>query len=75
MNEHIHSAAWFSEYNIHRNLVWELIERDIQLERHQHTAANYLYADGHVDLIPAAEVRKWIEEGIRGERHFAKPQK
>jgi prepilin-type N-terminal cleavage/methylation domain-containing protein/prepilin-type processing-associated H-X9-DG protein len=75
MNEHIHSSAWFSEHSIHRNLTNDLIARDIQLERHQHTAANYLYADGHVELIPAAEVRKWIDEGIRGERHFAKPQR
>lgn len=72
--EHIHCSTWFSEYNIHRGLVKELIDADIQLERHQNSAANYLYADGHVETIPAETVRAWIDEGIRGVRHFAKPQ-
>lgn len=74
MNEHVHAGAWFSPYNIHRGLVHDLIDRDIQLERHQHVAANYLYADGHVETIPADTVRRWIDEGIQGTRNFAKPQ-
>ncbi len=75
INEHIHASDWFSEHSIHRNLSRDLVHRDIQLDRHQYTAANYLYADGHVELIPAATVETWIDEGIRGERHFAKPQR
>lgn len=74
INEHVHASAWFQPYNVHRGLVWELIARDIQLDRHQQQAANYLYADGHVETIPADTVREWIDEGIRGTRHFAKPR-
>jgi len=74
INEHVHASTWFSEYNIHRGLVWDLIDRDIQLDRHQQQHANYLYADGHVETIPAETVRGWIDEGIRGVRHFAKPR-
>jgi len=74
MNEHVHAGTWFSPYNIHRGLVNDLIERDIQLARHQYVASNYLYADGHVETIPADTVRRWIDEGIQGTRNFAKPQ-
>ncbi|MDZ4783671.1 MAG: DUF1559 domain-containing protein [Planctomycetia bacterium] len=75
INDHIHAGDWFSEHSIHRNLSRDKVYGDIQLDRHQHTSANYLYADGHVELIPAATVEAWIDEGIRGERHFAKPQR
>jgi prepilin-type N-terminal cleavage/methylation domain-containing protein/prepilin-type processing-associated H-X9-DG protein len=75
VNEHIHAGDWFTEHSIHRKLSRDKVYGDIQLDRHQHTAANYLYADGHVELIPAATVEAWIDEGIRGERHFAKPQR
>lgn len=74
MNEHVHAGAWFSPYNVHRGLVRDLIDRDIQLNRHQYSVANYLYADGHVETIPAATVDGWIDEGIQGTRNFAKPR-
>jgi prepilin-type N-terminal cleavage/methylation domain-containing protein/prepilin-type processing-associated H-X9-DG protein len=75
INEHVHAGEWFTEHSIHRKLSRDFVYKDIQLDRHQHTAANYLYADGHVELIPAATVEAWIDEGIRGERHFARPQR
>jgi prepilin-type processing-associated H-X9-DG protein len=75
--DHAHATEWFDERNVSRGLVWLMLLRDIQPDRHgggdeEHTsgAANYLFADGHVDLIQAAVVRQWVDEG----RQFAKPE-
>jgi prepilin-type processing-associated H-X9-DG protein len=68
-NEHVHASKWFSPLNVKLGLVTWQIERDIQPDRHLETA-NYLYADGHVEVIPAAQVYAWIDAGV----DFAKPE-
>jgi len=63
-NDHIHGASW-------RN--WARVLSDIQPDRHRrgdananHTrgSANYLYVDGRVESIEAAEIKRRIESGI-----------
>jgi len=63
-NDHIHGAGWRS---------WGRVLADIQPDRHRrgnanadHTkgSANYLFVDGRVENIDAAEVRRRIESGI-----------
>ena len=68
-NEHVHTSKWFSQVNEDLGLVTWAVERDIQLDRHAQ-AANYLYADGHVEAIPAGQIYAWIAEGF----DFARPQ-
>nr|WP_232536402.1 hypothetical protein [Lacipirellula parvula] len=46
-----------------------MIQSDIKLDRHA-ASSNYLYLDGHVDLIAAETIRQWADEGF----NFAKPQ-
>lgn len=70
INDHTHSDRWAGS--------WSNLCNDIQPDRHRsgegkkdHSdgSANYLYADGHVQNIEAAEVKKKIESGVP----FAKP--
>ncbi|MGF1449738.1 MAG: prepilin-type N-terminal cleavage/methylation domain-containing protein [Opitutales bacterium] len=57
--DHTHSRSWFN---------WGAVLRDIQPDRHGDDA-NYLFADGHVDSIPAADLRARIDRG----ENFAQP--
>lgn len=67
-NDHVHSFNWFSNSNIQSNQVYTAIGNEIALERHAGTA-HYLYADGHVELIPSQQISEWVD--IRF--NFARP--
>jgi prepilin-type N-terminal cleavage/methylation domain-containing protein/prepilin-type processing-associated H-X9-DG protein len=67
--EHVHASDWFSPLNRQFGLVKSKIEQDIQPDRHVE-AANYLYADAHVDVISAAQIYEWIDAA----HDFAKPE-
>jgi prepilin-type processing-associated H-X9-DG protein/prepilin-type N-terminal cleavage/methylation domain-containing protein len=68
--DHAHSSSWFKPLNVKRGFVLSVIEGDIQIDRHQE-AANYLYVDGHVETIPAAQIVAWATAGF----DFAKPER
>jgi prepilin-type N-terminal cleavage/methylation domain-containing protein/prepilin-type processing-associated H-X9-DG protein len=51
-DEHVHASEWYSPKNVHLGLVTVAETSDIQPDRH-FDFANYLYADGHVDVIGA----------------------
>lgn len=64
--DHTHSRIWLSGG-------WESVLGDIQPDRHRTGApkkdrsqgrANYLFVDGHVKSIAAAEVKRLIEQGV-----------
>jgi prepilin-type N-terminal cleavage/methylation domain-containing protein/prepilin-type processing-associated H-X9-DG protein len=67
--DHVHATEWFSALNVALGAVKTLIERDIQPNRHVEVA-HYLYADGHVDMIPATQIYEWIDENF----DFAQPE-
>jgi prepilin-type N-terminal cleavage/methylation domain-containing protein/prepilin-type processing-associated H-X9-DG protein len=72
--DHVESNEWFSETNLANNsganrAVWESVKRDVPVDRHQGSVANYLYADGHVAAIAADQIAQWCDEGF----DFAKP--
>jgi prepilin-type N-terminal cleavage/methylation domain-containing protein/prepilin-type processing-associated H-X9-DG protein len=67
--EHAHCSKWFSAASIQDELVDAQVKKDIQSDRHSNSA-HYLYADGHVDLITAAQVDEWIESL----HNFGKPE-
>jgi prepilin-type N-terminal cleavage/methylation domain-containing protein/prepilin-type processing-associated H-X9-DG protein len=75
--DHTHSRNWFK----FPTGAWDRIVADIQPNRFygggkrpkaERTAglSNYLYADGHVEGIPAASVKLWADTGV----NFALPQ-
>jgi prepilin-type processing-associated H-X9-DG protein len=65
MFDHAHASSWFSDSNVKEQtdppygLVRSAVKADIQPDRHTDTA-NYLYVDGHVATIAAAQIDEWI---------------
>jgi prepilin-type N-terminal cleavage/methylation domain-containing protein/prepilin-type processing-associated H-X9-DG protein len=72
--DHVESPDWFDESNMKRNAtehaVWKDVQKEVAVARHHGTVANYLYADGHVDGIPAEQIAEWCDAGF----NFAIPQ-
>jgi prepilin-type processing-associated H-X9-DG protein len=68
-NEHCRPSVWFGQTFVAQNQVLAQMQLEVQINRHA-GAANYLYADGHVDLIPEDTIAKWASSGV----NFAKPQ-
>ncbi len=69
--EHAHPSNWFSPNALLLDFVWPKLLREIQPDRHTHGIANYLFADGHVSIIPARTIQSWANEGY----NFARPDK
>jgi prepilin-type processing-associated H-X9-DG protein len=67
-NDHAHATKWLAT-SPDSQLVIEAIEKELQLDR-QLASANYLYADGHVAGISAAQAYEWVEARF----DFAKPE-
>ncbi len=66
--DHVHSYEWFSADNLQNNgpagrAVWTDVNREVAVDRHHGTTANYLYADGHVAAIAAEQIGQWCDEG------------
>lgn len=58
--DHVHSFNWFSASNIAGKKVFKAISNEVAVDRHG-GAAHYLYADGHVDLIPSEQINEWAD--------------
>ncbi len=76
-DDHTHGWEWFINYNLQYQtpempLVWEAYVRQVAPERHQGTGANYLFGDGHVELISSDQIQQWCLEGTAA-TNFAKP--
>lgn len=70
LNDHAHASQWFSAFNISWNLVGQAVKKDIQPDSHFATA-NYLYVDGHVEVLPASQIDDWISQNF----DFGKPER
>lgn len=73
--DHAESHEWFTPEMLDRNVppgraVWNRVQTEVAVDRHQGTAANYLYADGHVAVIAAEQIAQWCDAGV----NFAKPE-
>jgi prepilin-type processing-associated H-X9-DG protein len=76
-DDHTHGWKWFSGYNLQYQthelpLVWNEYVRQVAAERHPGNTANYLFGDGHVELISADQIQQWCLAGTVSE-NFAKP--
>jgi len=67
--DHAHASQWFSELNKNWGLVESAVKNDIQPDRHFQTA-HYLYADGHVEVLAAAQIDQWISDNL----DFGRPE-
>ena len=68
--DHVHCYSWFSEENLDRDHVARDVTAEVAIDRHTGEVANYLYADGHVAVIPAETILQWCEAG----NNFAIPK-
>jgi prepilin-type N-terminal cleavage/methylation domain-containing protein/prepilin-type processing-associated H-X9-DG protein len=64
--DHVESPDWFNSFNLKRNdpptrAVWKAVKEEVAVERHHGGVANYLYADGHVEAIAAAQIAEWCD--------------
>jgi prepilin-type processing-associated H-X9-DG protein/prepilin-type N-terminal cleavage/methylation domain-containing protein len=66
--DHVHSYEWFRPSKVNTKTVYKSISSMIQPDRHE-GAANYLYADGHVEAIVDAQIREWADQPF----NFAEP--
>jgi prepilin-type N-terminal cleavage/methylation domain-containing protein/prepilin-type processing-associated H-X9-DG protein len=64
----IYSDLWFTPALFRNGSAYDTISESVAISRHL-DAANYLYADGRVELIPAETIAQWCREGY----NFAKP--
>jgi prepilin-type N-terminal cleavage/methylation domain-containing protein/prepilin-type processing-associated H-X9-DG protein len=67
--DHVESPDWFSTYNLKRNkppehAVWDAVQFDVATDRHAGDTANYLYADGHVEVVAAEQIADWCNAGV-----------
>jgi prepilin-type processing-associated H-X9-DG protein len=71
--DHVESHDWFSTANLRRNdsqqAVWQAVKAEVAVERH-FAAANYLYADGHVEAVTAQQIAEWCAKAY----NFALPR-
>jgi prepilin-type processing-associated H-X9-DG protein len=79
-DDHTHSRNWFRSPSSN---AWGRIIADIQPDRFSGAPkgaapamrgtgyANYLFADGHVELIPGQQIKTWADAGI----NFALPSR
>jgi prepilin-type N-terminal cleavage/methylation domain-containing protein/prepilin-type processing-associated H-X9-DG protein len=72
--DHVESPDWFNAYNLKRNTpptraVWNAVRAEVAVDRHHGGVANYLYADGHVEVVTAEAIAEWCHAGT----NFAMP--
>lgn len=67
--DHTHSSQWFSDRNVRKGTVGLYLREDVQPDRHLGTS-NYLYVDGHVDVIAETTIDGWIADNF----NFAEPR-
>jgi prepilin-type processing-associated H-X9-DG protein/prepilin-type N-terminal cleavage/methylation domain-containing protein len=71
--DHVDAHVWFDEehlkYNSTERTVWNSVRAEVAVDRHLGEVANYLYADGHVEPISAAQIAEWCDT----EFNFARP--
>ena len=68
--DHVHSYDWFNEDAIAKEHVFDLVAKEIALDRHNGNTANYLFIDAHVETISSDQIHDWCHEPF----DFARPQ-
>lgn len=69
--DHVEPYTWFAEDKQTSEDRLRAIEFEVAIDRHSNSLANYLYADGHVEAIAAAQIAEWTVEN----HNFARPPK
>lgn len=68
-NDHTHSDSWTSWRSVLNDIQPDAFGGNWKSQDRTRGSSNYLYADGHVENLNAAQVREWITSG----HNFADP--
>jgi len=71
--DHVHSFMWFRDAYKQSNTVFDMVVAEVAVRRHVGETAGYLYADGHVETIPADSIRAWCSPPWQSPE-FSKPR-
>ena len=71
-SDHVHCSDFYQPFRVARDLVWELMQQEIETDRH-FSSGNYLFADGHVATIAAETVQGWVQQDIAEGTNFVQP--
>ena len=55
--------TWFTQANIDAGLVLPIVDSYIARGRHIGNTANYLFLDGHIEVIEAKVIEDWARSG------------
>jgi prepilin-type processing-associated H-X9-DG protein len=67
--DHVHAYEWFTQEFADAAARWAQIQQEVAVDRHTGGLANYLYADGHVDVLTAEQVAAWND----ADHNFIRP--
>ncbi len=70
--DHVHSFDWFSNSQKNSGRVFQGVSNEVAVDRHA-GAANYLYADGHVEPIASEQISAWCQPPWRTPE-FSRPR-
>ncbi len=56
--------TWFTTANINAGLVLPIVDKYIARSRHIGDTANYLFLDGHIEIIESKATEGWAESGF-----------
>ena len=66
----MHAYGWFNEDAIANGYVFDVVAAEAAVNRHNGSAANYLFMDVHVETIGSDQIHDWCHEPF----DFARPQ-
>ncbi len=72
--DHAHCSSWYTPHKINQGAVFVALEQEIDPRRHGATA-NYLFADGHVESIPTAELQERVNQDMANGTNLFLPQR
>ena len=72
-DDHAHASTWYTPFKINNGIVWPVMLGELHPTRHLRSS-NYLYADGHVQVIPVDLIRSWVDMDIANGTNFARPE-
>ncbi len=56
--------TWFTTANINAGLVLPIVDKYIARSRHIGDTANYLFLDGHIEIIESKVIEGWAKSGF-----------
>jgi prepilin-type processing-associated H-X9-DG protein len=71
--DHVDAFEWFVDERIVAGTVYDAITAEVAVDRHAGGQANYLFADNHIEVISAEQIRQRSLEGTDHE-NFVLPR-